>query len=89
MKRLFLAIALVLAGTATFASEFDLPGFVTEIEDGRLWVFKEGSKALEEFKEHGEPGKQFTNIGAGLNDMTVKAADQATLDAYLKAFQQK
>ena len=61
-------------------------GFVTEIEDGRLWVFKKDSKELEEFKKHGEPAKQFSNIGAGPNGMTVKSADQATLDEYLKAY---
>ena len=52
-------------------------------------VFKAGSKELEEFKQTGEPAKQFTNVGAGHNSMTVKSADQATLDAYLKAYQQK
>lgn len=65
------------------ASEFDLPGFVTEVEDGRLWVFKENSAELTEFKQHGEPAKQFTVIGAGPKGMTVKSADQQTLDEYL------
>lgn len=54
-----------LLSSAAFASEFSLPGFVTEVEDGRLWVFKEGSPELEEFKQHGEPAKRFSNIRGG------------------------
>ncbi|MBL1378173.1 hypothetical protein [Zobellella iuensis] len=86
MKKLTIASMLtfgLLAGAAQ-ASEFNLPGFVTEIEDGRLWVFKEGSAELEEFKQHGEPAKQFSNIGVGPNGMTVKTASQETMDEYLK-----
>lgn len=89
MKRMILGLTLILWSALTFASEYNLPGFVTEIEDGRLWVFKAGSKELDEFKKTGEPAKQFTNIGAGPNGMTIKSADQAILDAYLKAYQQK
>ncbi|MDX1266573.1 MAG: hypothetical protein R3311_04325 [Oceanisphaera sp.] len=37
------------------AGEYEQPGFVTEIEDGRRWVFKDGSKELKQFREHGEP----------------------------------
>ncbi|WP_223272698.1 MULTISPECIES: hypothetical protein [Pseudomonas] len=35
-----------LFASATFASQYDKPGFITEVEDGRLWVFREGSKEL-------------------------------------------
>lgn len=76
-------LGLGLFACVAHASEFDLPGFVTEVEDGRLWVFKENSAELTEFKKHGEPAKQFTVIGAGPKGMTVKAADQITLDEYL------
>lgn len=89
MKKSVLVLMVGLWITPALASEFDLPGYVTEVEDGRLWVFKSNSAELAEFKEHGEPAKQFTNIGAGPNGMTVKSADQATLDEYLKAYQQK
>lgn len=89
MKKMLLAMIVGLWGSLALASEFNLPGYVTEIEDGRLWVFKAGSAELEEFKKHGEPAKQFTNVGAGPNGMTIKSADQETLDAYLKAYQQK
>jgi hypothetical protein len=67
------------------ASKYDVDGFTTKVEDGRLWVFEEGSKELEFFKEHGEPAKKYTNIGAGPDGMTVKSASQETLDKYLSA----
>lgn len=43
MKKIVASAALLsfsLLSTAAFASEFNLPGFVTEVEDRRLWVFK-------------------------------------------------
>ncbi len=67
----------------------NVPGFVTVEKDGRLWVFKPDSPGLAEFQKAGEPGKQFTNIGGGPNGVTVKAADQATLDEYLAAVKNK
>lgn len=85
MKKIIIAAVFCLASPFSMASAFNMPGFVTEVEDGRLWVFKEGSEALKEFEKHGEPAKQFTNIGAGPNGMTIKAADQKTLDEYLNA----
>mgnify|MGYP000610337672 CR=1 FL=1 len=48
--------------------------------------FEDGSEELAFFEKHGEPAKQFTNIGAGPNGMTVKAASQETLDKYLSTF---
>lgn len=85
-KTLFGTIAgsLLLVGAAT-ASEFDKAGFVTEIEDGRLWVFKVDSEELKQFHQYGEPAKQFTQIGAGPNGMTVKAANIDVLNEYLTA----
>ncbi|QKG64980.1 hypothetical protein HP062_04895 [Pseudomonas sp. B14-6] len=73
-----------LFASATFASQYDKPGFITEVEDGRLWVFREGSKELVDFKKTGEPAKQFSDIGAGPNGMTVKSADEKTLKDYLQ-----
>lgn len=87
MKKILMP-SLVVAGLFSgqlLAGEYDKPGFVTEVEDGRLWVFKEGSESLAQFREHGEPAKQFTLIGAGPDGMTVKAARQETLDEYMKA----
>lgn len=86
MKQLTLAAALLIGVCASLAhaGEHDKPGFVTEIEDGRLWVFREGSQELKEFKKTGEPAKQYANIGSGPNGMTVKAANEQTLQDYLK-----
>ncbi|MDH4608667.1 hypothetical protein [Pseudomonas sp. BN102] len=81
MKKLTLSAMLLtgqLAG-ATFASQFDKPGFVTKVEDGRLWVFREGSQELMDFKANGEPAKQFTYVGTGTEGMTVKAVDEKAL----------
>jgi sugar lactone lactonase YvrE len=61
------------------------PGFVVSIDDGRLWVFREGAKELEEFQKHGELVKMVVRPGAGPNKMTVKAADGETIDAYMAA----
>lgn len=77
------------ASTATetsMAAKYDIDGFKTQIEDGRLWVFEDGSEDLDFFEKHGEPAKQFTSIGTGPNGMTVKAASQETLDKYLSAY---
>jgi hypothetical protein len=78
-------LALVLAGCATTASSHAKPGFYTEVKDGRLWVFKEGSKELEAFKKDGEPAHQVTRIGAGAQGMTVKSSDAKVIDEYLAA----
>jgi len=47
-------------------------------------VFREGSQELKDFEATGEPAKQFTDIGTGPNGMTVKAADEKSLKAYLE-----
>src|SRR5262249_8788709 len=57
------------------APEYAKPGFVTLLEDGRLWVFKEGSKELKAFKKDGELAKHVTIFGGGPKGMTVKAPD--------------
>ncbi|MGV6474564.1 hypothetical protein [Azotobacter vinelandii] len=77
----------LVAGTA-IASQYDKPGFVTEVEDGRLWVFRADSKELKDFRATGEPAKQFTEVGAGPEGMTIKAADAQTLQDYLKSLKQ-
>ncbi|MFI8735677.1 hypothetical protein ACIGKM_07140 [Ectopseudomonas toyotomiensis] len=79
-----LMLSSLFAGTA-LASQYDRPGFVTEVEDGRLWVFRENSQELKNFKATGEPAKQFTDIGSGPEGMTVKSADEQTLKDYLQA----
>lgn len=64
------------------------PGFFTAVEDGHLWVFRYGSESLREYRESGEPAKCVTRVGGGPMDMTIKSADDETLEAYLAATRQ-
>ena len=72
-------------GMSKEAASFDKAGFVTAVKEGRLWVFKQGAKELEEFNKNGELAKMVTRVGAGPNNMTVRGPDAATIDAYLAA----
>lgn len=63
-------------------------GFHVSIDDGRIWVFREGSEALKQFKKEGEPEKIVIRPAAGPLGMTVKGPDNETVDAYLRAFPQ-
>jgi hypothetical protein len=87
--RIVLALGLLtLAACATTqptAASYGKPGFVTEVKDGRLWVFREGSKDLAEYRKHGELTKMVTRIGAGPNGMTIRAGDARDIDDYLAA----
>lgn len=85
MLKKIIAATLVanLSTVALAASPHDKPGFYTQIEDGRLWVFKEGSKELEQFTAHGEPAVNVSRIGEGPEGMTLKAPSQEVLEAYL------
>lgn len=58
------------------------PGFVTVLDDGRIWVFREGSEELEAYRDGGAPEKHVTRIGAGPLGATLKAPDTSTLDEY-------
>jgi hypothetical protein len=58
-------------------------GFVTEVVDGRLWVFEITSAAAAEFFKSGEPAKSVTHPGAGPGGMTVRSGDAETIEAYL------
>jgi hypothetical protein len=73
--------------TPNAASEasYQRDGFVVEEVDGRLWVFRAGSEALTEYRQHGEPAKSVTRIGVGPGGMTLRGPDTETLDAYQKA----
>lgn len=77
-------VALIFAGCATTMTHAK-PGFHAEVKDGRLWVFKEGSKELEAFRKHGEPEHQVTRIGGGPQGMTIKSSDAKVIDEYLAA----
>jgi hypothetical protein len=59
------------------------PGYAVFIEDGRVWVFREGSKELAEFEKFGEPAKSVTRIGEGPRGATIRSDSTETLMAYL------
>jgi hypothetical protein len=71
-------VAVVLAACASTSGP-GKPGFHTEVKDGRLRVFREGSQDLEAFRKHGEPARQVTRIGGGPRGMP------AVIDAYMAA----
>jgi len=62
-------------------------GFVVLGDEGRLWVFREGSPAYAEFLAKGEPAKRVTRVGAGPDGLTVYGADEKTLAAYCAPYQ--
>lgn len=84
-KTLLAALAATLPALALAESPYDKPGFYTEVKDGRLWIFQEGSKELEQFKAHGEPAVNVSRIGEGPDGMTLKGPSQDVLAAYLSA----
>ena len=59
------------------------PGFVTFLEDGRLWIFKDGSKELADYKKDGELARHVVRPGGGPNRITVKAPDASVIDEYM------
>jgi len=65
------------AGSVKAASgPYDKPGFVTQVDEGRLWVYKKGEATA-------KSDKHFTLIGAGPRGMTVKALEKETALAYV------
>jgi hypothetical protein len=60
-------------------------GFATFVSEGRIWVFRPGSPALADYRQHGEPGKFVTRIGSGPRGMTVRGPDMETIVEYLTA----
>ena len=75
------ALSAVLSLSAAFAdvTSYARPGFYTEVKDGRLLVFWDGSEDLKAFKKDGELAKSVSRIGAGPDGMTIKAPDAATI----------
>lgn len=87
-KRIIALAALagvLVTGLAQAASQYDKPGFVTQVEDGRLWVFKDGSPELAAMQKDGLPEKAAIRIGAGPDGMTIKGPNDDTIQAYLSA----
>ncbi len=71
------------AGHAQVTAYYDKPGYVTEVHDGRLWVFLADSKDYKDFKTIGEPAKIVTRIAAGPGGMTIRSTEGAVIDGYL------
>lgn len=83
-KQVIAASALVIAMiSGAHAEQYDKPGFVTKVEDGRLWIFKDGSPELADMQKNGFPEKAAIRIGEGPDGMTIKAANDETLQEYL------
>lgn len=59
------------------------PGFVVIEHKGSLWVFREGSSELTEFRAQGAPAKHVVRPAAGPMGMTLRAVDAETIGAYL------
>ncbi len=86
VARTILAVGLLtFTACATTQTSYSSRGFVTEVKDGRLWVFRDGSKDLAEYRQHGELTKMVTRIGAGPNGMTIRAGEAQDIDDYLAA----
>jgi hypothetical protein len=64
-----------------------LDGFETFVNsEGRLWVFRIGSRALDDFYQTGKPEKHITLVGAGPLGLTIKSPDRETADCYLRTY---
>jgi hypothetical protein len=61
------------------------PDFVTKWQDGQLWVFRRGSEELTGFLENGDVPKAVLRPGVSPHGMNLKAPDNETIDAYLRA----
>jgi hypothetical protein len=64
------------------AAAYDLPGFRVYEDEGRLWIFQDGSKAHDSFLSEGEPAKRVSLIGAGPDGKTLYGADGDVMKAY-------
>jgi len=58
-------------------------GFVTFEQENRIWVFRHGSKELQDYAAKGEPAKHVTLIGRGPQGKTVRAPDSDTAYDFL------
>jgi hypothetical protein len=85
VRHVITAVGLVTLAACASTASVSKPGFYTEVRDGRLWVFREGSKEVEEFKKQGEPAHQVTRVGVGPKGMTIKSSDAKVIDEYLSA----
>lgn len=64
-------------------SDYKRPGYATEVHDGRLWVFEDGSEDYEKFKKGGAPDKNVSRIAAGPGGITLRGIKAEVIDGYL------
>ena len=64
-----------------------LPGYYTQMEDGRLWVFRVDSPALEEFLKTGEASKNAVRPLAGPFGLTLQSVDTELINEYMAAWE--
>ncbi len=69
--------------TSVDRPEHDRPGYVTRVEDGRLWVMSLDDPALESFVRGTPPDKHVTRVGGGPGGATVKGTSGEAIDLYL------
>jgi hypothetical protein len=60
-------------------------GFLAAVSDGRVWVFRTGSKELADYLRNGEPADHVIRPAGGPQGMTIKAPDFETIDEYAAA----
>ncbi len=65
------------------AETYAKPGFILFEDDGRLWVFEEGSQELEAYEAGGELAKHVVRPGAGPDGITLRAPDSDVMLAYV------
>lgn len=70
---------------AAAASSYAKKGFQVFEQDGRLWVFRDGSDDLAAFLKDGEPAKSVTSIGTGPGGMSMRSGDMQTIKDFLAA----
>ncbi len=61
------------------------PGYHTEVKNGRVWVFREGSEDHDRYLAEGEPGKCYTAIGVGPLGATVRSESKDHVAGWLTA----
>ena len=82
-KRILVALSVLAVMSGCAATDSSENAFVTEVKEGRLWVFRPDSKDYQDFVKTGEPAKQVTRIGAGPNGITIKAPSAELVNDYV------
>jgi hypothetical protein len=68
---------------AQATQSYDKPGYVAFEQDGRLWVFPEGSEAATRYSGHEKPEKHVTRVSACIDRATIKSVEAQTLNDFI------